>query len=135
MFTSLFYGVYVQEPVSFLIRVIIIDHFINKSGEHDQHGKCNADAEQADEGEELSPLQYRDGYFEIISKHVAGLISNKLLHPCPIEQPYKPVCFAGHIFIVRYHYDGGAFCFIQMQQNVHHFVAHYAVEVAGRFIG
>ena len=40
-----------------------------------------------------------------------------------------------HIFIVRNHNNGGSVNLVQLRQDVHNFVTHGAVQVAGRLIG
>lgn len=43
--------------------------------------------------------------------------------------------FMGHIFIVRYHYNGGALVTVKVNEDVHDLVTHSAVQVTGRLIG
>ena len=57
----------VQRPVPFIVRVRIINKFVNKGGGNHQDGQRKTDPEKADEREELPALQYRYGYFKVIS--------------------------------------------------------------------
>ena len=56
-------------------------------------------------------------------------------HLAAVEEPDEPFGFAGHQLVVGDHHDGGVFFGVKLQQDIHNFMPHHAVEVTGRLIG
>jgi hypothetical protein len=70
VFIQLPHRSYVKGLLPVHLRVIWAYNVVNKSSEYDQDAQSKTDAEQTDNGEKFSSLQYSDGNFKIIFKHV-----------------------------------------------------------------